>query len=55
MAYNTGDRAQDKIFSAMQGTGYDPGNPSLGNFTPFQIPNGGQTAIDYTIPIKFKT
>jgi hypothetical protein len=54
VAFNTGDRTQDKIFSAMQAYGYDPDNTNLGNFTAFQIPPGGQTAIDYTVPIKFK-
>lgn len=54
VAFNSGDRAQDKIFSAMQAYGYNPEDEALGNFTVFQIPNGGQTAIDYTIPIKFK-
>lgn len=52
VAFNTGDRQFDKIVSVMQAYGYDV-NPSLGNFTKFQVPPGGQTAIDYAVPFTF--
>lgn len=52
VAYNTSDRQFDKVISVMQAYGYDV-NPSLGNFTKFQVPTGGQTAIDYAVPFKF--
>ena len=52
MAYNTSDRQFDKVISVMQAYGYDV-NPTLGNFTKFLVPTGGQTAIDYAVPFKF--
>lgn len=52
VAFNTGDRQFDKIVSVMQAYGYDV-NPALGNFTKFQVPPGGQTAIDYAVPFTF--
>ena len=52
VAYNTSDRQQDKIISVMQAYGYDT-DPSLGQFTKFQVPSGGQTAIDYAVPFNF--
>ena len=52
VAFNTSDRQFDKVVSVMQAYGYDP-DPALGNFTKFQIPPGGQTAIDYAVPFKF--
>lgn len=52
VAYNTSDRTFDKVVSVMQAYGYNV-NPFLGNFTKFQVPTGGQTAIDYAVPFKF--
>lgn len=52
VAYNTSDRQFDKIISVMQAYGYNV-NPTLGNFTKFLVPAGGQTAIDYAVPFKF--
>lgn len=52
VAYNTSDRQFDRIASVMQAYGYDT-DPALGNFTKFQVPSGGQTAIDYSVPFQF--
>ena len=52
VAYNTSDRQFDKVISVMQAYGYDS-DPTLGNFSKFQVPSGGQTAIDYAVPFNF--
>lgn len=49
VAQDTSDREQDQIVTAMHAFGYDLGSPSLGNFSKFQIPAGGQVSVDYTM------
>lgn len=53
VAHNTSNRQYDQIVTVMQAYGYDDGSPSLGDFAPFQLIEGGQTTFSYQIPLKF--
>lgn len=51
VARNASDRNQDVIASYIQAVGWDSGNPGDGEFTKFQVINGGQSTVDYVIEL----